>query len=543
MANDGFDSDSWIARLAGALESLAEVQQEHWEELYGRHAGRSNSDESLDPSEGYRSFYVSAAEIESRILERRYGSVRAALTDTKDILSEHPAWAVPPGSSGNGEVWLEFPSGGGTGAPSAIIGGLMARGLEAGQDGFRTACSELNLLLEPGDAEDRDPVREELLTGYHVVLFQGLIVSEEIGIGDELTIVPFGQLDELLHAGALERLAPQAGRRGGKEVLAAIVKPFGWKPKVRRDGDLSPSDWSEIDEFFRDAEVLIELLALFHGEPVVRLASIPWRLHRRACRLLGNMGVHRSYGAKVPAGWPGVARGPVKARREAINAAARGFADRGGERYRHCAPVIVRLAEALARQGRFRNEDRILDVPVALERMYELDQGEISFKLKTRAACFLETQTKNRLRVFKDVQELYDARSGIVHSRGRKGKKAKPKEQLEQERRAAFDKGFDVARRSVVKLLKEKPPPDWNEMLLEAKEERPGGRRSGENTTAQGYTNKNGQTVIRRTDTRATTTTRWFTSWNAVDARSDTARMGRTSGRENAQSAAAESLG
>lgn len=462
MANDGFDAEGWVTRLSEALEGLARIQRDYWEELHGQHAGSSNREESWDPSEEYWRFYWRASEIESRFHERRYGPVRAALTEVRGILSIHPAWAGPVKTSGNGKIWLEFPSGGGTAAAPAIVGGLMARGLEAGKDGFRVACSELNLLLEPGEEENRDPVREQLLTAYHVVLFQGLIVGEEMRIGDDLTIMPFGQLGDFLDLSILERLAPEAGRRGKGELVAAIVKPFRWRPEVRRDGELSPSGWSDIAEFFGDAEVLIELLALFHGAPVVRLASIPWRLHRRACRLLGNMGVHRSYGAGVPSGSPGVVRTPVEARREATAAAARAFADRSGERYRHCAPVIGRLAEALARQGRFRNEDRILDVAVALERMYELDQGEISFKLKTRAACFLETRTKNRLRVFKDVEELYLARSGIVHSRGGKGKKAKPEEVLEQERRAAFNKGFDVARRSVVKLLTEGPPTSWN---------------------------------------------------------------------------------
>ena len=51
--------------------------------------------------------------------------------------------------------------------------------------------------------------------------------------------------------------------------------------------------------------------------------------------------------------------------------------------------MIAWLAEALARTGRFQADDKILDVAIALERMYELDRSEISFKLKTRAACFL----------------------------------------------------------------------------------------------------------------------------------------------------------
>ena len=72
-------------------------------------------------------------------------------------------------------------------------------------------------------------------------------------------------------------------------------------------------------------------------------------------------------------------------------------------------PIVARLAEALARQGRFRTDDRILDVAVALERMRGLDQGEISFKLKARAACILKTLTKDRLGEFGDAQKRYDA--------------------------------------------------------------------------------------------------------------------------------------
>ena len=123
------------------------------------------------------------------------------------------------------------------------------------------------------------------------------------------------------------------------------------------------------------------------------------------------------------------------------------------------APIVGRLAEALARDGQFASEDRILDVAISLERMYELDQGEVSFKLKTRAAYFLESDTEARLRVFKDVGEFYGARSKIVHN-------SRKKRGAAEGRGAAFKKGFDVARRSVIKLLRDGPPLDWNEMVV-----------------------------------------------------------------------------
>ena len=55
--------------------------------------------------------------------------------------------------------------------------------------------------------------------------------------------------------------------------------------------------------------------------------------------------------------------------------------------------------------------------------------------------------------------------------------------------------------RSVLKQLREGPPPDWNEMLVKTWEESPQGGRGSARTTAPDYTNRNGQTVIRRTDT------------------------------------------
>ena len=90
--------------------------------------------------------------------------------------------------------------------------------------------------------------------------------------------------------------------------------------------------------------------------------------------------------------------------------------------------------------------------------MYQLDGPELSFKLGTRAACFLETRGERRLEVFVDVKEFYKVRSAIVHNR-----KNQPSGQAKS---IVFQKGFDVARRTVVKLLDQGPPPDWDEMIF-----------------------------------------------------------------------------
>ena len=64
------------------------------------------------------------------------------------------------------------------------------------------------------------------------------------------------------------------------------------------------------------------------------------------------------------------------------------------------------------------------------------------------------------MRVFRDVDEFYKARSGIVHKRNRN------KQQSAEAKNEAFRKGFEVARRSVVKLLQDGSPKDWNEMVI-----------------------------------------------------------------------------
>ena len=539
MTTGEFDVDRWVERLAQQLERLSRIQDDYWEEFYRQDAQGPRGDEFRDPSDRFVRFYWRAWSGESRFDENRHRPVRAALTEIRRILSAHPAWTGLVDSSCNGRVWIQLPNAGSVMDPSKLIAGLMARGMEAGEDGFREACFELSLLLDPDGDPDRESGAGELLVGYHVVLLQGLNVGEEVRVGDGTMIVPFERMEAFFDAGMLEKMAPEAARYRGANFFSAVVKPFRWKPGFN-DGDIGPiPDGARVGSFFEDAGALIELLALFHAAPVVRLASVGWRLHRTACRLLGIVDVHRSCGgspSSYAVCWP---ESPVAAKREAIDAAVRAFADVNGERFGNCAPVISRLAEALARSGQYAVDDKILDVAIALERMYELDQGEISFKLKTRAACFLETETKARLRVFKDVEELYEARSGIVHPRGRKGKKRKAKEVVERERREAFDKGFDVARRSVVKLLKKGPPPSWNEMLLAGYEidwESVGAvRRQPFRATRTGT----GRPLSGGPTRRETTTTRSSTSWNAAGAGTDTARTARISGRENARNAAA----
>ena len=466
MTPANFEPNAWIEKLAHALSGLASAQNLYWDDLdrhrqqhIRSHAERLWSIGPLDPFDYLNSFYFHACHTKSRDLAQHYAPLRAAYANVRAVLAGHPSWSdfVDP-ADGSGEFWIQTVPAGRLGALSSIIGGLMARAMELGANRFITAATELHDLLEPAREPKAPPAPGDLSVGYHVALLRGLSVSDELAIAEDMALMPFEQMRDFVNETVLSDVAPNIVKFNAWKSVSAIVKPFHWQPAFAERGDdsLPKLDWG--GSFFEDAQTFVELLAMFHAGPVVGLVTIPYCIHRIASCLLGRPHYHGSVGHSPMAhSFDWFARtGAVSS--HALGEARRAFHGRATDRYKDYAPIIARLAEALARSGRFQADDKILDVAIALERMYELDRGEIVFKLKTRAACFLESSTEDRLRVFRDVGDFYEARSFIVH---RRRKPSSTEAQL-----AAFKKGFEVARRSVVKLLEHGPPQDWNEMVV-----------------------------------------------------------------------------
>ena len=474
-----FTTEDWVERLAQALTELATTQARYRADLDRQRQQRIRMTSDLSrwrcafdhPSQDLWDFYGYACAGKDRYYIGEYSPLCAALTAVRRVLAEHPAWAGIADPSGDrDEFWLQILSHGGPGSLLKVISGLMARGMEVPQDGFRVAAAELHGLLDPGGDREQMPVPDDLSVGYHIALFHGLRVREEVQLTDTITLRPLEQLAAFVNEDILEDIAPEVIRYGDRQPLGALVQPFRWKPEFQIGPVLR---WDGGNPFFEDAEDFVELLALFHATPVICLALLPDCIHRTASYLLGDSPYNRRW-SSPPRSFDTFAPS-IDLRVDALDEARKAFGERQSANYQDCAPIIVRLAEALARSGRFQTEDQILDVAIALERMYELEGGEISFKLRTRAASFLETSTEGRRRVFRDVKKFYDVRSGIVHKR----KKPLAAETIA----AAFTKGFAVARRSVVKLLQDGSPEDWDEMVIAETE--PGTRKSqgGDGTT------------------------------------------------------------
>ena len=458
-----FEAGDWIDRLARALPGLAEVQEPYLQEYWRRNprvhsvVGDRDGNRAAFPLNDLRDMYAIARHSHVFAAHEHCAPLLAVLDPVRHILYSHPT--LEPVRSriiNEDNFWMQILGSGNSTSATDLIAGLMARS-ELSRDRFRAAATELNAFLSRGGQGESASVPGNLDVGYDAVLFWGLTLKERVEVTDGMAMLPFEQVQTFIDRSLVEELAPPGSGFHDWRSVGAVVRPFRWKPEFYRTGYQREPELTNSEPFFQEAQTFLELLAVTHATPVLRLATLTDCINRSASRLLGlerhNGSFHRGHPAQ---GFDGFAKWPELAPK-ALAEAQEAFESRQ-DKQRCCrmAQIVRRLAEALARDGQFMSEDRILDVAISLERMYELDQVKISIELMERAASFLETSTEGRCRVKRDVKKFYNVRSGIVHNR---------KKPLSAETRAdAFTRGFEVARRSVVKLLRDGPP-DWNEIV------------------------------------------------------------------------------
>ena len=464
-----FDSGEWVERLTEALARLAEAQNWFPDELDEGRATYSSGEAENGVvemvhirSDVLLALYETACFGKGSGWRTRFGPLRQALNQVLDLLAAHPTLAgVVDFSGGDQEFVVLLPDHAAEARLLRMVGGLMERAMELPEDGCRVASSELRALLDPDGEGEVAGGAGDLHTGYHIAIFHGLRFECQTAIADDMAVLPFENVAAFINEGVLREVAPNIVTPNGRKSLGAIAKRFRWKPKFSPPVDeiAVDSDWG--GSFRKDAETFVELLAVSHAAPVVCLVTIHHCIDRVASRLLCEPHYRGSYT------WGRSARsfdrlaGSRTVCMDALGEAEEMFRERDRAQYRKLAPIIARLAEAQARSGRFAEEDKILDVAIALERMYELDGSEISHKMRMRVAWFLGADADSRIRETKAVRGFYAARSAIVHNR--KGA-ASP-----QRNRDAFDKGFGIARRSLSKLLREGPPDGWDAVVVEGR--------------------------------------------------------------------------
>ena len=454
MTAGEFSADEWIDRLARALPGLAEAQEPYLREYHEHnprvHFELGGRDGNLPafPMDDLRDLYAMA------LHSHAFTALCAVLDPVRHILRSHPTLEpVVSRIIGRDDFWMQILGKGSKTSLADLIGGLMARAYELPGDGFRAAATELNAFLDAAGEDKTVAVPGDLDVGYDVVLFHGLSLREKFAIGDGMTIVPFEQVRTFVDGSVLEDVAPTVIKYDDWRSVGAVVKPFQWKPEFRRTGEEGDPDLDRPGSFFREAQEFLDLLAVSHGVPIVCLVAVHHCLNRSACRLLGQAHNHGGFywgrSAHLFDRFPG----SPKLLMEAFTEARTAFENRKSERYRTVAPVIGRLAEALRRSGQYAAGDKVLDVAIALERMFKPGDRGVSAQLQESIADFLGSDDEAQSQMKKAVKHFYDVRSAIIH-----GPKNERKRSLLEEKQKAFDAGFDLARQSLFKMLRDGPP-------------------------------------------------------------------------------------
>ena len=121
--------------------------------------------------------------------------------------------------------------------------------------------------------------------------------------------------------------------------------------------------------------------------------------------------------------------------------------------------ALTRLSTSLSRSGTLVAQDRVLDISIALEVLYQIE-SELTYKLATRAGWYLGSSTNERVQIGKTIRDFYGFRSDIVHGR--------------RTRKSDLDHGihgqaFNIARDTLLKHLSNRRLPDkpyWDEIVM-----------------------------------------------------------------------------
>ena len=469
MTEAEYSADDWIDRLASALRLLAKEQepwlQKYYEDTPYVHVMSEGSNEISSESllDHLRDIYATARHGGKIFGEKEHYTALSKLLDpARHTLRSHPTIErVMSPIIGKDDFWIQVLGNGQSICLTDLLAGLVVRARKLPGDGFVAAATELEAFLDRAWIERKACVPGNLDTGYDAVLFYGLNIKKRIDIANDMAIFPPEQVQAFVEKSLIKEFAPQGAGLHGWQSVGAVVRSFQWKPKFYREGNIrsSETDWSELQHteiFFQKAVVFLELMAVAHATPVLRLAMLPQCIKHAAGQLLGRLSRSGSiFPGRSAQGFDGfeVCQDLVP---EDLAIAKEAFDNRDHKRFEEMAPIIGRLDEALVRDGRFAIKDKILDVAMALERMYQLDSRDISRKMQTRAAWFLGDDTWS---LVETIKEFYNTRSGIVHNKRKQNSPARNQE--------IFSEGFSIARRTLFKLLREEPPV-WDKLVVSA---------------------------------------------------------------------------
>ena len=297
------------------------------------------------------------------------------------------------------------------------------------------------------------------IPAHEITVFHGLVVKERINLGTGAYLAPYEHARVNFDLPEESEPWPNTSHPNA----AVIVRSLCYGPCIAPPDDDSdyqmqvayrfPADYRiDLKNWYHDSKMLVDLLSI-----AARVPLLSRTLHVRLAKWIEEIDPNLAYGTRVSGGfrsdvWP-KGRNFSKGDVDAFVALSRGWGTYAGKSDAMNL-AIRRLAASFSRPGgRFGEEDRILDVAIALEVFYE----GTGCKLAPRAAGLIGENAAGQKRIYDQAKHFYKVRSNIVHS-----KKSTPARDLVYKE---LEEGRDLACRTLVSLLKRDTPVQWADVM------------------------------------------------------------------------------
>ena len=412
MTHPDFNEAAWIERLAAALEQVAaEAEPSYYPPPPAMPGPRPIGEYWSALHRGYRALAARAKHDPTASIHFKESHlwVKTDPAEAMTILREHPLIESGLRGSGKSEVAVFRILNGGF---SSSLKSLVARLAKLSvKEGGEEAARRLHRYLTAG--------ANGTVPAYEITVIHGMVVKTRFNLDEGAYLAPYADARE--EFGLPDE--PEPLSQTSFPDAAVLVRGLEYGPGVVPPGDIDglpdvqvayrfPADYRvDLEHWFVDSKLLVDLLSI-----ATRVPLLSRTFHVRLARWIEEMNPNFAFGTRVSEGfisdaWPrshDLVKGDVVAFLEM----ARGW---------HTFPdkpeavelAIRRLAASFSRPGgRFGQEDRILDVAIALEVLYG---GMTGHKLAQRAAALLGTSATEQKRTYDQARGFYDARSRIVH--------------------------------------------------------------------------------------------------------------------------------
>ncbi|MXX27148.1 MAG: hypothetical protein F4Z82_17075 [Caldilineaceae bacterium SB0668_bin_21] len=363
------------------------------------------------------------------------------LQEAVDVVESHPAVDESLSKSSNNYLGVHILNTGfGSYRPretvERLIQGTVRRMLASDA---MTAARDLDRVLVLG--------QKGKLPGYEITLVRGLKLSGRMDIEEGLFVIPCTGSKGEWFAGM-----PYPSGAFDPEGTGALVREFEWGSFLQSDPSASP--YTPIFRCDVDPTRLCELLSVAIGKPLDTLYE-----YQRVPQWMQDFG-YAGAGAYAVYDFPTLPRvmDEVVSREHLDNFRSLWLCYKAYEGDRSSIErAVEHLSRALARRGRLAIQDGILDTAIALETVYTAEiHTEIAHRLSSRAASFLSIDADEHTAIYGRVKRFYDVRSRLAHG------SVPDREKLI----AAYSDGFDIAHRTVTKILCVGTAPDWDRLVM-----------------------------------------------------------------------------